>query len=85
MVMTRQIQLDPEADRILESVSADYGGDISLALADVLKAHQSVESFVDEMEATHAAELIRQRDRSERDFAGGRNVSWAEVKRQNGL
>jgi hypothetical protein len=81
----RQIQLNPQADRILDSVAEAYGGDADLALSELLIAHQSIESFFDEFEAENSAELIRQRDRSEREFSEGQKVSWEQVKLDNGL
>jgi hypothetical protein len=37
----------------------------------LLIAHESIESFLDEMEDSNADELIRQRDRSTREFREG--------------
>jgi len=37
------------------------------------------------MEGANAEELIRQRDRSTREFRDGHTVSWEQVKRDNGL
>jgi hypothetical protein len=81
----RQFQLTPEAEPILESVAASFGGDASLALSELLIAHESIESFLDEMEGSHSTELIRQRERSAREFRDGLAVSWEKVKLDNGL
>jgi hypothetical protein len=81
----RQVQLSPEAEPILDSVAASFGGDAGLALSELLIAHESVESFLDEIESSNAEELIRQRDRSTRDFREGHTVSWEQVKLNNGL
>ena len=81
----RQIQLSPEADPILDSVAESYGGDTGLALSELLIAHQSIESFLDEVEAENAVELLRQRDRSVRDFAAGLTTPWEQIKLENGL
>jgi hypothetical protein len=81
----RIINLNPEADRILASVSDSYNGDASAALSDLLIAHESIEGFLDEIESANAMELIRQRDNAERDFARGRSISWEQIKRENGL
>jgi len=43
------------------------------------------DSLLDEIEQEHAAELIRQRDNSERDFREGRSIPWEQIKRENGL
>jgi hypothetical protein len=81
----RQFQLSPEAETILDSVAASFGGDASLALSELLIAHESVESFLDELESSYSEELIRQRDRSAYEFRGGLAVSWEKVKLNNGL
>jgi hypothetical protein len=81
----RSVQLSPEAEPILDSVAASFGGDAGLALSELLIAHESIESFLDEMERSNAAELIRQRDRSMRDFRDGLVVPWEKVKLDNAL
>ena len=81
----RQVRLSPEAEPILDSVAVSFGGDEGLALSELLIAHESIESFLDEMEGANAEELLRQRDRSTREFQEGRTVSWEQVKRNNGL
>jgi len=77
---TRQVQLTPEAEPILDSVAAAFGGDAGLALSELLIAHESIESFLDEMEDANAGEPMRQRDRSTREFRDGLTVSWEQVK-----
>jgi hypothetical protein len=79
----RQFQLTPEAEPILDSVAASFGGDASLALSELLIAHESIESFLDEMEGSRSKELVRQRDRSAREFREGQTVSWEKVKLDN--
>jgi len=81
----RQVQLSSEADLILDSVAVSFGGDAGLALSELLIAHESIESFLDETEGANAEELMRQRDRSTREFRDGHTVSWEQVKRNNGL
>jgi hypothetical protein len=81
----RQVRLSPEAEPILDSVAAYFGGDAGLALSELLIAHESIESFLDEMEGANAGELMRQRDRSTREFLEGSTVSWSQVKHDNGL
>jgi hypothetical protein len=81
----RQVQLSPEAEPILNSVAASFGGDAGLALSELLIAHEAIESFLDELEGANAEELIRQRDRSTREFREGQTVSWEKVKLDNGL
>ena len=84
-VARRQVQLSPEAEPILDSVAASFGGDAGLALSELLIAHESIESFLDEVEAANAEELMRQRDSPAREFREGRTVSWEQVKLNNGL
>jgi hypothetical protein len=50
-----------------------------------LIAHESIESFLDEMESANAEELIRQRETSTQEFLEGSIVSWDQVKLNNGL
>ncbi len=77
--------MSPEAEPILDSVAASFGGDAGLALSELLIVHESIESFLDEMEGENAEELVLQRDRSTREFRDGLTVSWAQVKINNGL
>jgi hypothetical protein len=43
----RQVQISPEAESILDSVAASFGGDRGLTLSELLIAHESIESFLD--------------------------------------
>jgi hypothetical protein len=81
----RQLHLTAEAEPILDSVAASFGGDASLALSELLIAHESIESFLDDMETSYSDDLLRQRDRSAREFRDGLAVSWEKVKLDNGL
>jgi hypothetical protein len=81
----RQVLLTPEAEPILDSVTESFGGYAGLALSELLIAHESIESFLDEMESSYSAELIRQRERSAREFQDGLAVRWEQVKLDNGL
>jgi hypothetical protein len=58
---------------------------VNLALSELLIAHESIESFLDEMEGSCSEEMVRQRDRSAREFREGKTVSWEKVKLDNGL
>jgi hypothetical protein len=69
----------PEAEPILDSLAASFGGNASLALSELLIAHESIESFLDETEDSHSEEPIRQRDRSAREFRDGLTISWEKV------
>ena len=84
-MVSRLLNLDSEADRILSLVAGDYEGDPGRAVSELLLAHESIESFLDEFEAANAAELIRQRDHAARDLEQGLGISWDQVKRENGL
>jgi hypothetical protein len=84
-VAVRQVELSPEAEPILDSVAASVGGDAGIALSELLIAHESIESFLDEMEGANSGELTRQRERSAREFQEGRTVPWTQVKLDNGL
>ncbi len=64
----RQVQLSAEAEPILDSVAASFGGDASLALSELSIAHEAVESFPDEVADANSEELLRQRERSSREF-----------------
>jgi hypothetical protein len=81
----RHVQLSPEAEPILDSVAASFGGDEGRAISELLIAHESIESFLDEIESTNAEDLVRQRDRSAREFQEGSTVTWEKVKLDNGL
>lgn len=84
-MISRQINLDDVSDSILQSIAQDYDGDAGRALSDLLHAHESIETFLDEFEASHRTELLAQKERAELGFAHGRFTFWNEVKRQNGL
>ena len=81
----RQIELDEESDRILTELAGDYNGDLGQALGDLLHSHEVLEVFAAESEEAQGESLASQKERSERGFRAGRFVTWAEVKRQNGL
>ena len=82
---TRKIELDEEASEILDSMARAYGGDDSLAISDLLRAHETIESFLDELEANPSEELATQKERAERGFREGRFTAWQDIKRENGL
>ena len=84
-MVRRQIDLDEESDRILSGLAPDYDGDLGEALADLLQAHQGVETFVEECEEAHRDSLLAQKERSERGFRERRFTTWDEVERRNDL
>ena len=84
-MVSRQIELDEESDRILSELAEDYQGNFGKALADLLRAHESVETFVDECEEAQGDSLLAQKERAERGFREGRFTPWDEVKRRHNL
>lgn len=81
VMITRQIELDEECDRILSRLAREYGGDIDQALGEIIRAYGSLESLAELSEAAQGEALTIQRDRAERGFREGRFTSWHEVKR----
>jgi hypothetical protein len=75
-MVSRQIDLDEESDRILSKLAADYQGDLGKALA---------EAFVEDCEETERDSLLAQKERAERSFLEGRFTRWDEVKRRHNL
>jgi hypothetical protein len=84
-MVRRQIDFDEETDRILSELALDFEGDVGRALADLVHAHESIETFVEQCEEAHRAALLAQRERSERAFREGRVTTWDEVRRRNRL
>lgn len=82
---TRHVELSAEADPILDSIADSYGGDPGAALSELLIAHESIESFLDEIESQNAAELIRQRDTASLEFGERRGIPWEQIKLENKL
>ena len=79
----RQILLDDESERILESLAKPHAGNKSLAIREALKMQNAVLTLLDEIEHFHSASLRRQKERSERGFREGKFTSWEEVERRN--
>ena len=77
--------LDDEANQVLDDLAQIYDGNASKAISEVLKLHDRLEDFVDEIESANAAELRRQKEMSEATFRDGRGVDWEDIKRRNGL
>ena len=84
-MVSRQIELDEETDRILSKLAADYQGDLGKALAELLRAHDTIEAFVEGCEEAHRDSLVAQKERTERGFREGRFTTWDEVKRRHDL
>ena len=84
-MVSKKIELDDDASKILDSMATAYGGNESLAISELLRAHQTVESLLDQLESGQHATLAAQKERAERGFREGRSISWQEVKLKNGL
>lgn len=69
-MVSRQIEIDEETDRILTHL---------------LNTRDVSEELLDDFERDHHDELVLQKERSERDFREGNWTTWEEVKRRNGL
>jgi hypothetical protein len=82
---SRQVDFDAETDRILAEIADAYEGDVSRALADLIHAHESLESFVGQCEEAHRDLLTDQLERAEQGFREGRFTPWDEIKRRSGL
>jgi hypothetical protein len=81
----REINLDEETDRILEEFAREYEGGPDEALADLLHAHESIETFVEQCEEAHRETPLAQLEGGARGFREGRSTSWDEVKRRNSI
>lgn len=84
-MVTLTIEVEERVDQALREIAKHHGGDLSLVLAELLAAHESFELMADEFEEGNEEHLKQQRDRSEREFAEGRVVSWETVKARNQL
>ena len=84
-MVKREVMLDEESNRVLESLAQDCGGDVGRVICELLRMHALPEADLDELERAQAEELTRQRDLSEREFREGKIVPWAELKRRCGL
>jgi hypothetical protein len=84
-MVSRQIQIDEEIDRLLSDLAKDYEGDLGLALTELVHARDSLQSFVEQAESTEGASLTSQLACAELGFREGHFTRWEDVKRQNGL
>jgi hypothetical protein len=62
-VVRREIKLDQETDRILEEFARECEGGPDEALADLLHAHKSIGTFVEQCEEAHRETLLAQLER----------------------
>ena len=84
-MVARKIELEQDASEPLDSIANAYGGNASLAISELLRAHETTESFLDALEVSHSEGLAAQKERAERGFREGCFTSWQEIKRENGL
>jgi hypothetical protein len=50
-MVRRAIEIDEDTDRLLTELAAEYQGDLSLALADLVRAREGFEEFAEQSEA----------------------------------
>jgi hypothetical protein len=84
-MVRREIEIDEDTDRILTELASEYEGDLSLALAELVRAHEGLEDFASRSEEARENALRALRDRSEADFREGRTSTWKDVKARNSL
>lgn len=78
----REILLDDESDRLLDSLAEEHSGDCNAAIRDVLRMRGTLEVLLDDLEESRSAELLDQRERSERGFREGRFTELDTVKKK---
>jgi len=84
-MVRREIEIDEDTDRILTQLASEYEGNLSLALAELVRAREGLEDFASHSEEVRESALRTLRDRSEADFREGRTTTWNDVKIRNGL
>jgi len=84
-MVTLTIEVEERVDQAMREIAKHHDGDLSLVLAELLAVHEGLELMADEFEEGNEEYLKQQRDRSEREFADGRVVSWETVKARNQL
>ena len=67
--------IEESAGRALRELAEQHGGDLGKALEELLASRQALEVMTDDLEDGNEEFLRQQRDRSELDFAEGRDVS----------
>jgi hypothetical protein len=80
----RHVHLSPEAEPILDSVAASFGGE-GIALSELPITHESIDSFLDELENSNAEEDCDRSflDGSERDLRDASRSGQAESGAQH--
>jgi hypothetical protein len=84
-MVRREIEIDEDTDRGLSALAAEYEGDLGLALASLVLAHEGLEDIAERSEAAQGPALRALRDQSKADFRAARTASWEDVKARNGL
>ena len=67
-MVSRQIDLDEESGPILSKLAAEYQGDLGKALAELLRAYEGMESFVEDCADAQRDSLFTQKERAEQGF-----------------
>ena len=84
-MVRREIEIDEDPDPMLTEIASEYRGDFSHAIAELVRAHQGLESFAEQSEHLNETALRSLRHRAEADFRERRTVTWEDVKANNGL
>ncbi len=84
-MVRREIEIDEETDRILQDLAAQHNSNLGEVLADLVRAHEGLEAFLEESEHHHALELKPLVDQAEKDFSEGRGIPWEKIKADHGL
>lgn len=77
-----QIVLDEPTAAILASLAESHAGDKSRAVREMLQMHETLDTLLDELEASHVPELRQQKARSEKGFREGKFTTWEDVRRK---
>jgi hypothetical protein len=76
------IEIDEDTNRRLTELAAEYEGDLSLALADLVHSRDVLEQFAQQSETIHENALSTLRDQAEAGFRENRTVPWNNAKAQ---
>jgi hypothetical protein len=84
-MVLRSIEIDEDTDRLLADLAAEYQGDLSRALSDLVHAREGLDSFAERTESANEVALSALRSQAEEDFRNGRAVNWDELKARHNL
>ena len=74
-MVRREIEIDEDTDRILTQLASEYAGDLSLAVAELVHAHEGLEDFANRSDEAQESALRTLRGSSEADYREGRTLS----------